>query len=215
MDARRVANPGSGAPVRRDGGWRAPRAGAVTLAVAAVLLALLTGRGHGGRAPGAVERLATLEPGQWVHVEGVARADSTFRCDELRLLIGDFLDDDWALKGFIQAVDTLKGEFTIGGVRVQSTEDTRFDSPKKNFRRMQDLRTGLLIEIEGTYLKSRRFLALEVDDETDELARTPWASNRVMIVGRVERVDARRHLITATGLVFEVTERTRLRTVIE
>lgn len=194
----------------------ARRAGTLSLVVASVLLvALAADHGHGGRNPGAVERLATLEVGQWVHIEGVVRADSAGRCDELRLLTGDFLDDDWALKGFLQSVDTLKREFSIGGVRAQATADTRFDSPKKNFRKLEELRAGLLVEIEGTWLKSGKFLALEVDDETDELARNPWAKNRVMVVGRVERVDARRRLVSAMGLVFEVTDRTTLRSVIE
>lgn len=194
----------------------ARRAGTLSLVVASVLLvALAADHGHGGKKPGAEERLASLEVGQWVHIEGAVRADSAGRCDELRLLTGDFLDDDWALKGFLQAVDTLKGEFSIGGVRAQATADTRFDSPKKNFRRLSEMRAGLLVEIEGTWLKSGKFLALEVDDETDELARTPWAKNRVMVVGKVERVDAKKRLVSAMGLVFEVTDRTRLRSVIE
>jgi hypothetical protein len=201
---------------RREGRLSARRGGILSLAIASLLLvALAANHGHGGKNPAAVERLASLEVGQWVHIEGSVRADSAGRCDELRLLTGDLLDDDWALKGFVQAVDTLKREFTIGGVRAQASADTRFDSPKKNFRRLAELRAGLLVEIEGTWLKSGRFLAHEVDDETDELARTPWARNRVMAVGRVERVDARKRLVTVMGLVFEVTERTRLRSVIE
>jgi hypothetical protein len=189
--------------LRRLGSW------ALWLVLAtAGLLALL----HGHATPGTADPLATLKVGHWIQIEGPA-TDSTASCEELRILTGDFLDDDWSLRGYPQAVDTLKHEIHIGAIRAQVTENTGFDSPRPHFQRLADLNTDLLLEIEGTYLKNRRFLAREVDDESDD--RRPWPRNRIRIVGKVERVDSRRRLVTAMGYVFQLTEKTRIRSVIE
>jgi len=190
------------------------------LLVAALLLTMPSGRATGGPAPagknsGPADPLATLKTGRWVRLEGEIPADSTAMCDELRLLTGDFLDDDWALRGFVTAVDTARRELVIGGVRVQVNENTWFDSPKKGFRTFADLRVGSLLEIEGSYLKNRRFLARELDDESDDVEARPWARNRVRVVARIERLDTHRRLITAMGFVFQITDRTQIRSVIE
>ena len=170
---------------------------------------------QGQEAHGAGDPVAALKPGHWVQLEGALQADSAASCDELRILTGDFLDDDWSLRGYAQTVDTLKHEVSIAGIHAQVTENTGFDSPNPDFRGLQDLVPGLLLEIEGTYLKNRRFLAREVDDETDEMARRPWARNRIRIVARVERFDSRRRLVTAIGFAFQLTDKTRVRSVIE
>ena len=196
-------------------GGRAPdRLGARALGlilVAAGLLAL----SHGQEAHGAGDPVASLKPGHWVQLEGPLQADSAASCDELRILTGDFVDDDWALRGYAQTVDTLKSEITIAGIRAQVSENTAFDSPNPDFRGLADLTPGLLVEIEGTYLKNRRFLAHEVDDETDEMSRHPWPRNRIRIVARVEKLDLHRRLVTAMGFVFQLTDKTRVRSVIE
>jgi hypothetical protein len=184
------------------------------LAFATLTVMIANGRGQGPKNGGALDRLATLKVGQWVHIEGAARADSAGRCDELRILTGDFLDDDWALKGLVGGLKAAKRELTVAGLSVRVTEDTRFDSPTRTFRQFSDMRNGQLVEVEGTY-RSGMLLAKEVDDETDEIARHPWARSQIMIVGRIERVDSRKRLLWAMGMVFEVTEKTRLRSAIE
>ena len=206
----------NGGPSRGGDIVRRRRAGTLLVLLAvSLLIALTIGHGRGGKNPSTADELATLKVGQWIQVDGTLRADSSALCSELRLLTGDFLDDDWALKGFVQSLDAAKKELVIGGVSVQVTEDTGFDSPNRTFTGLSDLRAGLLVELEGTCLKSRKFLAMEVDDESDELAHTPWSRNQVMIVGRVERVEPSKRLVTAMGFVFQVTDRTRLRSVIQ
>lgn len=199
-----------GIPLKR---WTA----AITLAAVAALILVVSmiGHGQGAKIASATDRLTTLKVGQWVQIRGGLRADSTSRCDELKILTGDILDDDWALKGSVQALNPAKLEFTLNGVGIQVTEDTNFDSPVRPFRAFSDLRMGQIVEVEGTYLKNGRFLAKEVDDESDEMARRPWAQGQIMLVGRIERVDARKRLVSAMGMVFEVTENTRLRSAIE
>lgn len=183
--------------------------GAMTLTTIAIV------RGQGPKNGTASDRLATLKVGQWVRIDGTARADSAARCDQLRILTGDFLDDDWALKGFASGLNAAKRELLVGGVAVQVTDDTRFDSPGRKFHEFSDLRSGQLVELEGSYQKNGKFLAKEVDDETDEVGRRPWSKSQVRIVGKVERVDSRKHLLWAMGMAFEVSEKTRLQSAIE
>jgi len=181
----------------------------------AMLMALVPVRSEGGRPASVAGHLATLKPGHWIQIDGTVRGGEPALCTEVRVLTGDFLDDDWALKGTVQTVDAGKRELAIGGVRVQVTENTSFDSPTRTFKGFPDLRPGMLLEVEGTYLRNGTFLAAEVDDESDENARKPWSRDRVVIVGKVEQVDSRKRLVSAMGFVFQVTEKTRLRSVIE
>jgi uncharacterized protein DUF5666 len=180
-----------------------------------VACAGLLALGHDSAAPGATDPLVGLKPGHWVQLEGPLEGDSTASCDELRILTGDFMDDDWSLRGYAQAIDTAKHEIVIGGIHAQVTEGTGFDSPNPKFRKLADINTGEMLEVEGTYLKHRVFLAHEVDDESDENERPPWPRNRIRIVARVERVDTHRRLVTAMSYVFQLTDKTRIRSVIE
>ena len=195
----------------RGGGHRR-RVRVLWLVIAcAGLLAL----GHDSAAPGATDPLVGLKTGHWVQLEGALQGDSTASCDELRILTGDFMDDDWSVRGYAQTIDTSKDEIVIGGIRTQVTETTGFDSPRPDFRKLADINTGVLLEVEGTYLKHRRFIAHEVDDESDENVRPPWPRNRIRIVAKVERVDSRRRLVTVMSYVFQLTDKTRIRSVIE
>jgi uncharacterized protein DUF5666 len=196
------------------GPLRPGRPGARALGMILVTAGLLA-LAHDQAAPGAADPIAALKPGHWVQLEGPLEADSAASCDELRILTGDFLDDDWSLRGYALSIDTVKHEITIAGIHAQVTENTGFDSPNPDFRGLVDLTPGMLLEVEGTYLKNRRFLAREVDDETDEMGRRPWPRNRIRIVARVERMDPRRRLVTAMGYVFQLTDKTRVRSVIE
>ena len=188
-------------------------AGAAVVLLAAIALAF--GCTPAEKGPAAADPLASLKTGQWIRIEGVLRPDSTGLCDELRILAGDFLDDDWILKGHIQAVDATNREFALAGLRVQVTDDTGFDSPRKTFRGFEALQKGVLVEVEGTYLKPRKFLAVELDDESDDAEREPWGWEKIQLIGKVERVDTRRRLLTAMGFAFQLTDKTMIRSAIE
>lgn len=194
---------------------RIPRGRVYPLMVVLSLLVIPVGaRGQGSRSD--IEgRLAALRVGSWIQIEGASQADGSVLCGGLSLLTGDFFDDDWSLKGMVRAIDASRNQLNIGGWSVHVDENTRFEGRTGTLEGLSDLRPGMLVEVEGTYVRSRGFLAQEVDDESDELAIKPALKDRVMIVGRIEGVDPRRHSIEAMGVTFRLSERARIRSVIE
>ena len=163
----------------------------------------------------ALDYVAALRVGQWIHLEGTLRPGAPVRCTEVRRLAGDFLDDDWFIKGWVHSLEPRRQTFLIAGCRVQVTGSTVYDNPHGTFRGFGDLRPGMLVEVEGTFLQSRSLLAAEVDDETDEISRNPHVRDEIELFGKVERVDPRRRIVRVMGIYFLVHDRTKLRSVVE
>lgn len=179
---------------------------------ALVLMSPTSSRGQVGQNRRAANHLASLKVGQWIRIEGYMRDGQSALCTEVRQLTGDFLDDDWMLKGTVQAIHPEKREFTIGVFRVRVAGNTGFDK-QSGLSGFSDLRRGRLVEVEGTYQKHRTLLASEVDNETDEMKMTPRSKDWIQLAGRVERVDSGKKLLSTMGVDFQITEKTRLRSV--
>lgn len=180
-----------------------------------ILIVSTAGHSRQGRPGSAIDYVSGLRTGRWIQLEGATQGPSSVSCTQVGQLAGDFLDDDWALRGAVRAIDAAKREFSIGGCRVRTTENTAFDNPKGVFRGFADLREGMLVEVDGTFLQSRVLLADEVDDESEELVEEPKLRNQVAVVGRIERIDPRKRVVTVMGFEFHLTEKTRLRSVID
>lgn len=195
-----------------------PVVGAFAVALAAALVLALApgaGRSQTTKRPTASDHLATLKVGQWIQLDGTVKGDASAWCTELKQLAGDFLDDDWSIQGAVQAVDPGRQEFTIGGCHIQVSASTTYEDPHHKIKGLHDLRPGMLLDVEGTFLRTGTLLAAEVDDESDELARRPHLKDVVEIVGRVEKVDAKLRLISVMGVQFEVTDKTKLRSAVQ
>ena len=153
------------------------------------------------------EFLATLKPGQWVRLEGAEQKDHTLSCVEMKLLAGDFVDDDCKLVGIVGRVDVARNEFTIASVPIHPARDAEFESPENTLNSIADVQAGMIIEVEGTYGRDG-FLADQVDDETEEL-RDKYS--RLRMTARIERVDVGKRRIQVMGLVFVVSDRTQIK----
>lgn len=183
-----------------------------------VVMVLLAGPGWAqttaNRAP--ADPLASLKTGQWIRLEGTVRGGASAWCTGLRQLAGDFLDDDWSLRGPVQSVDPVKQEFLIAGCRVVVTEDTSYEGkPRESLTGIQDVRPGMVLDIEGTFVADRGLVSAEVDDESDEVAGKPHLKDRIEIVGRIQRVDTRSRLVTVMGIEFQITDKTKMRSAIK
>lgn len=196
----------------KDAGFRAALALAAALVVAG---APVPAWSQGAHKPSASDYLATLRVGQWIQLDGEVRDTTPALCTEVKQLAGDFLDDDWSIKGTVQTLDTVRQEFTVGGCRIQVTASTTYDDPRRNIKGLGELRIGMLVDVEGTFLRNGSLVAAEVDDESKEMVHRPALKDALEIVGRVERVDPRQRLITVMGVAFQVTDKTKLRSAIQ
>ena len=161
------------------------------------------------------DRMAGLRVGHWVQLEGTARAGNSVLCTEVRPLTGDFLDDDWSLKGLVRTVDLVRREFTVGKSRILVSATTIYDNPRGTFKGLPDLRPGMIVEVEGALLQNGALMAVEVDDETDEIVRNPRVRDEIEIVGKISHLDPRKRVVTVMGIEFQINERTKLLSAIQ
>jgi hypothetical protein len=161
------------------------------------------------------EILAALKPGQWVKAEGTVQKDFSVLCTEIKFLTGDFLDDDWSLTGVVRKVDHEKQEMEILLLPIKIQKDTEFENDAGTFKSFAQVKAGMLLEIEGTYLKDGTFLANELEDESAKLAEDSSLANTIEAEGKVEKIDAVRNTLTLMGITFKINDRTKSRSVIK
>jgi predicted RNA-binding protein len=162
------------------------------------------------------EMIAALKPGQWVKVKGTVQSDSVIACNEMRILIGDFLDDDWSVTGAVRKIDQENRKIEILRLPIKINEDAKFESDEdESFAGIADLKAGMFLEIGGTYLKDGIFLAGEVDDKSERLEEEPELKHEIRAEGKVEKVDAANHRFTLMGMAFQITAETKSRSVIK
>jgi hypothetical protein len=195
--------------------WRRFRAGlllGVILLLATIAAVSLT---QAAKPRVAVDPLVNLRVGHWVTLDGVQEAGRPVSCTSLHRLAGDLLDEDWSLKGLVQAVDAGRQEFSIAGCRIRVNPQTIYGHQKKSFSRFADIRAGMLIEAEGSFLHDRVLLASEIDDDSHEALREPKLRDHLELLGKIERIDVRKRLIVVMGVQFSITEKTRVRSAID
>lgn len=154
--------------------------------------------------------LASLKVGHWIRLEGSVQKDHPVLCSEVRILAGDFLDDDWGVRGVVGSLDPKRRRFTIGPYSIVVSRNAAFENSEGTFNDFPDLRSGMLVEVEGSYRKDGTFLADEVD-EADEVVRKPGFEKHIQIVAKVERVDLAKRQITVMGTLFQVMDETQVK----
>jgi len=155
------------------------------------------------------EIMATLKPGQWVQLEGSLQKDFSVLCNEVQILTGDFLDDDWSVSAVVRNVDRMKQEAQILRLPIKFKKDAEFQNKSAGvFKSLADVKAGMLIELEGTYLKDGTFLAKEIENESAKLEKKPKLKDEIQAVGKVEKVDAAKRTITLMGITFQITDKT-------
>jgi hypothetical protein len=149
--------------------------------------------------------MAKAKPGMWVKLEGMVQEDLSVLAGEIRFLTGDFMDDDWELKAKVDTVGPAENSFQVLAIPVKVTRETDFD---KGIRSMDDIKPGMFIELEGTYLKDGVFLAKEIEDVTDRKKNRLPSERKIEAVGKVGQVDETKGTISVMGIQFYITEKT-------
>jgi hypothetical protein len=156
--------------------------------------------------------VAQAKPGQWVELEGIVQKDLSVLALEIEFLTGDFMDDDWELKAKVQAVTPTKNELQVLSVPVKVTKDTDFE---KGIKSLDDIMPGMLIELDGTYLKDGVFLAKEVENASERLKANPHLDTMVEAVGKVGQVDEAKQSLIVMGIQFHINEKTEGKSLIK
>ncbi len=161
-----------------------------------------------------IDVFKTVKPGQWVQLEGVPQRDFTVMATEIKVLTGDFQDDDWEAFGTVRAVQKENKQFDLLLVKMKVNADTDFETEELNgkFKGIVDLKPGMLVEIEGTYLKDGTFLVNEVQDETKGKADE---AGTVTFRGKVEKIDPVKRSVTVMGTKFTITSNTQTKSAVK
>jgi len=154
----------------------------------------------------------TLKVGQWVELEGTVQKDFSMITKKVKLLTGDFQDDDWEIKGVVRTIDPIKKQFHVSRIPVQVTAESEYESPEGTFKSFGDLKVGMLVECEGTYLKDGMFSPEEIQRETDF---KPNELNELRTVGKVERVDPLKRTVTMMGATFKIVDATKVQSAVK
>jgi hypothetical protein len=158
------------------------------------------------------EIMAAVKPGQWVKMEGGVQKDLSVWCKELKILTGDFLDDEWSISMIVKKVDAEKQQVEIMRLPVKFKPDAEYQVGLKGF---SDIKAGMYLDVDGTYLKDGTFLAKQVEDESIKLTEKPETANEVDLKGKIEKVDAANNTLTIMGISVRITDKTKSRSVIK
>ena len=161
------------------------------------------------------QMLPTLKVGQWFKMEGVVQKDATVLCTDVKILTGDFLDDDWGISAVVRNINREKQTFEIVNLPVKTQTDTEYENDEGTFSRFTDLRPGMLLDVEGTFLKDGTFLATEVEDESAKLKEEPDLKNEIEAVGKAEKIDVAKRTITVMGIVFRISDQTEFKSAVK
>ena len=195
------------------------RFGSVLTGILAVIVSAATSAAQTSHRSPTPAFLTTLKHGQWIQLEGIPQKDLSVICTEVKVLTGDFLDDDWELRGMVHDLDPAAHEFSVGRYRVHLKAGVEYDDDDDDdagkFKSFSDLHPGRFVKVEGTYLKDGTFLAKEINDESGKVVRKPGIEQSIKIVGKIETVNPTRLTIAAMGSRFLVDDKTKLKSVIK
>ncbi len=186
------------------------------LLAALLLITTSSARAQNRAQMSAVEILAAMKPGQWMHLEGVIQKGFSVMCTEARILTGDIPENKWSITTVARNTNPAKKELKLLRLLVKTQMETEFESKTNpTFKSFADLKPGMFLEIDGTYLKDYTFLAVEIEDISTELTADPTLENQVEVDGKVEKVDVSNRTVTLMGITFHIIDKTRLKSAIK
>ena len=168
-----------------------------------------------GRAGSPAELMAALKVGQWVKIEGPTANAAIVQCTQAKMLTGDFLDGDWQISSEVRRVDPAKGTFTVYTMPCKLAQNCVFKS-KTNpaFTSLAQLKPGMYVNVEGTFLRDGTLLANKVGDKASELETKPEHKGSVRLRGRIDRLNPSAMTVTVMNITFQVNSHTQAKSVI-
>lgn len=161
------------------------------------------------------EVIAALKIGQWVKMEGIIQRDYSVLTTSIQVLTGDFLESDWSITAVARDVDYAQKNLKLMLLPIKTQQDTEYENKTGHLQGFTDLKAGMLMEVDGTYLKDGTFLAIEIEDVSAELVEEPKLRNEVEAVGKVEKIGQANHVVTVMGITFKVINETELKSAVK
>jgi len=182
-------------------------------ALALVVAGAAWAQSGGGGTP--AELMSALKVGQWVKIEGPAGKSPSVQCSEAKMLTGDFRDGDWQITADVRSVNAGKGTFMVFTTPCKLADGCMFKSKKSpGFKSLAQVKTGMYVNVEGTFLRDGTFLAQKVADKADELEEKPDHKGLVRLRGRIDTVNAPAQSVTVMGIAFQINSHTQAKSVI-
>ena len=164
---------------------------------------------------GPEEFFKRVKPGQWVEIEGIPQKNLTILATKATILTGDFQDDDWEISGAVTTVLPEKNQFRVGTLVINVNKDAEYETATegKTFKGLKDMKPGMIVEVEGTYLKNGKFLAMEIEDETDNPKKKKKKNidKLIKLVGKIKKVNPSHNSIEIMGNTFVIGSKTKVK----
>lgn len=151
--------------------------------------------------------LSTLKTGEWVKFEGTVQEDSTILLKEIKVIYGEFENDDWELSGVIRSVVPEEKMVFMLLLPIKFDKDSKY---KKDIKSFSDIQPGTYVEIEGSFLEDGTFLAVEIEPENiknDEENTVEWT-------GKVQSVNPESNSFTILGHTVILMPETKIKSLI-
>ena len=168
-----------------------------------------------GRAGSPAELMAALKVGQWVKIEGPTAKTAIVQCTQAKMLTGDFLDGDWQISSEVRRVDPEKGTFMVYTMPCKLAQNCVFKSKTDPaFTSLAQLKPGMYVNVEGTFLRDGTLLATKVGDKASELEAKPDHKGSVRLRGRIDKLNPSAMTVTVMNITFQVNSHTQAKSVI-
>lgn len=156
------------------------------------------------------QAFATIKPGQWVRLEGVPQRDQSVLCTQVKVLVGVVRETDWTLRGMLKTIDAAKNELHISGYHVKIGQEFKVKTDAGVRITLADLKPNMLVKAEGTFTDGV-LVARKVVDQSTDLKAKPGIDQKLLLQGKVHRIDPAKRTMTVMGTTFLVSDRTQIK----
>lgn len=150
--------------------------------------------------------VSKLKVNDWVKIKGVPQNDSKILLKEIRVIYGEVESDDWEVMGVISRLVPEEMKIFIFGFPVMCDKDTKY----KSFESFSDIKSGIYVEIDGSFSPDGTFMAIEI--ETDEVEEDELSMIRLK--GKVQSVNEKDNSFTMMGHTVIITPETKVKSLI-
>lgn len=154
--------------------------------------------------------LSKLKVGEWVELEGIVQPDFSVLLQEIEVVYGEVEEDDWEINGKISRVDPEKKNAFMLMLPIHFDNNVEYEDKLNVIKSFSDIKQGMMVEIEGSYLQDGTFLANEIGQIE---VKKDSERNEIEWTGKIQEIDIQNLTITVLGHNMIFNTETKLKTV--